>query len=76
MVKIETRCRNPIWRTFERIPWHVERRLSYRLRYTCYYFYETETDGILLLLLLLSLEAPIDLYNFGILTGKKKSLNK
>ena len=23
MVKIETRCRIPIWRTFRRIPWHV-----------------------------------------------------
>jgi len=23
VVKIETRCRIPIWRTFERIPWHV-----------------------------------------------------
>ena len=23
MVKIETRCRIPIWQTFERIPWHV-----------------------------------------------------
>jgi len=23
MVKIETRCRIPIWRTFARIPWHV-----------------------------------------------------
>jgi len=23
MVKIETRCRIPIWRTFGRIPWHV-----------------------------------------------------
>jgi len=23
MVKIETRCRMPIWRTFGRIPWHV-----------------------------------------------------
>jgi len=23
MVKIETRCRNPIWRTVARIPWHV-----------------------------------------------------
>ena len=88
IVKIETRCRFPIWRTFGRIPWHVipqppatlhmaksmswschiaecnnsirhivdrfspyfiyfiffkcslgndERRLSYRLRYTCYF---------------------------------------
>ena len=23
MVKIETRCRIPIWQTFQRIPWHV-----------------------------------------------------
>jgi len=23
MVKIETRCRLPIWQTFGRIPWHV-----------------------------------------------------
>jgi len=23
MVKIETRCKTPIWRMFERIPWHV-----------------------------------------------------
>jgi len=23
LVEIETRCRIPIWRTFERIPWHV-----------------------------------------------------
>jgi len=23
MVKLETRCKIPIWRTFGRIPWHV-----------------------------------------------------
>jgi len=23
MVKIETMCRNPIWQTLRRIPWHV-----------------------------------------------------
>ena len=78
MVKIKTRCRIPIWRTFGRFPWYVisephatlqgviipsailkivfhhisffrifkcslgfdERRLSYRLRYTCFLFVE------------------------------------
>jgi len=30
MVKIEARCRIPIWRTFGRIPWHVipEQRIT------------------------------------------------